>query len=209
MPETATNTAEDFIGLDELYIAEVTSDDERGYVVGVPERFAPAASMSKETAAEQVNTYYDNGVYRTLSSEDADTLTLGVPALTLAMLAKITGKTIDPITGAFIDSGEPVAKNFAFFARAQLSDYTYRYFVWHKVSFAVPNEEVTTKGESVEPTGQELTMTAVRTQFKYDIGGQKKGVKRIIADERDGKVDFTKWYTQVPVPGNIPAIAQE
>lgn len=204
MPGAATATAEDFIGLDELYIAEVTADGDEGYVVGKPEKFAPVASLSKETAAEQVNSYYDNGVYRTISSEDADTLTLGVPALPLDMLAKVTGKTIDATTGALLDSGEPVTKYFALFARGLLSDFTHRYFVWQKVSFAVPNEDLTTKGESVEPAGQELTITAVRTQFKYDIGGKKQGIKRIIADERDGKINFSKWYTAVPVPGNIP-----
>lgn len=203
-PAATTASAEDFIGLDELYFAEVTSDGAEGYVVGTPEPFAPAGALSKSTASEAVNSYYDNGVYRTMTSEDADELTLTVPALPLDKLAKITGKTIDTTTGALLDTGTPVTKYFAFFARALLSDYTHRYYVWHKASFAVPPEEINTTGESIEPSGQELTMTAVKTLYKYDVGGKKDGIKRIIADERDGKIDFEQWYTAVPVPGNIP-----
>lgn len=208
MPGATKKTAEDFIGIDQLYYAPITTDDESGCTFGTPAPFAPIASLTKTTTSETVNSYYDNNVYRTITSESQDEYTITVPALDLATLAEITGKTIDASTGALLDSGEPESIYFALMFRAQLSDYTYRYYVVHKCSFAIPDEEITGKGESVEPTGQELTVTSVRTTFAYDIGGKKRGIKRIIADERDGKVDFSKWYTSVPVPNAIPTILE-
>ena len=204
MPGATKKTAEDFIGIDQLYYAVITKDDSSGCTYGDPAPFAPVASLSKTTTSETVNSYYDNGIYRTLASESQDEYTINTPALDLATLAEITGKVIDETTSALLDSGEPETKYFALLFRAQLSDYTYRYYCISKCSFAVPDEEITGKGESIEPTGQELTVTSVPTIFKYSIGGTSKGIKRIIADERDGKVDVSKWYDAVPVPGAIP-----
>lgn len=206
MPGATKQTAEDFIGIDMLYYAKITADTDEGLTYDTPKPFAPVAELSKTTTAETVNSYYDNGIYRTLSSESQDEYTINTPALDLATLAEITGKNIDAATSAFLDSGEPETVYFALLFRAQLSDYTYRYYAINKCSFAVPDETITGKGESIEPQGQELTVTSVRSQFKYEIGGQQKGIKRIIADERDGKVDFTKWFTAVPVPNAIPTV---
>lgn len=205
MAET-TKTAEDYIGIDMLYYAAVTKDDTEGYTVDTPKPFAPVAELSKATTAEQVNSYYDNGIYRTLSNESQDEYTIKTPALSLDVLADITGKVIDETTGALLDSGEPETKYFALLYRAQLSDYTYRFFAINKCSFKVPDETIVGKGESIEPNGQELTVTSIRTAFKYDQGGAMKGIKRIVADERDGKVDVSKWFEAVPVPGNIPTV---
>lgn len=200
-------TAEEFIGLDKLWIAQVTADDEDAYTVGEPEYFAPTAQLTKTTSAEVKNSYYDNGVYRVLTNEDSDELKILTPALDLATLAKITGKVIDTDSLALLDSGEPETVYFALMARALMSDYTYRYFCWHKVSFKVPDEDIATKKDSIDNKGQELTATAVRTIHQYSIGGKMKGIKRIVADERDGKIDASKWYEAVPLPGNMPLLA--
>ena len=199
-------TAEDFIGLDKLYIAKITADDEKGLTYDKPQWFAPAGQLTKSTSTDTKKTYYDNGTYRVLSSEDSDELKLVVPVLDLATQALITGKTIDPATNALIDSGEPETVYFALMARAQMSDYSYRYYCWHKVSFAVPDEDISTRGESIDPSNMELTATAIKTQYQYSIGGKTSGVKRIVVDERDGKVDVSKWYDKVPVPNSIPVI---
>lgn len=204
MAENNKQTAEDFINLDELYYAEVLTDDETGCTFATPERFLPTAQLTKTTTANTTPTYYDGCVYRTINDEASDELKIVTPGIPLDILAKITGKVIDTASGAFLDSGEPETKSFALFARAEMSDNTHRYYVWHKVSFKVPDEDIVTRKETVEPKGQELTATAVRTTFKYDQGGVMKGIKRIIVDERDGKVDFDTWYDSVPVPGAIP-----
>lgn len=205
---TTRQTAEDYIGVDELYIAPLTTDDEKGATWGTPHKFAPVAELSKSTSSDTAKSYYDNSAYRVIASEDSDEIKLTVPALDLETLAEILGKTIDTDTKAFIDSGEPETKYFALYARGQLSDNTYRYFVWHKVSFAVPDDTLNTKEDKITTNGQELTATAIRTQAKFSVGASNTGIKRIIADARDGKVDFAKWYTAVPVPGSIPTVSE-
>lgn len=206
MPEATKQTSEDFIGLDKLYIAKLVSDDESGCTYGTPEPFAPVAQLTKTTSSETLKTYYDNAPYRAITSEDSDELGLTVPALDLATLAMITGKTIDATSKALIDSGDPQTAYFAILARAQMSDMSYRYYCFNKVSFAIPDETIDTKGETITNNGQVLTGTAIRTIFKYSIGDTTSGVKRIVVDERDGLVDVSQWYDAVPVPGNIPLI---
>lgn len=201
------NTSEDYIGLDMIYIAEVTADDSSAYTASTPIYFAPAAALSKNTNGNATPTYYDNGVYRVLTSETTDELVVNVPALDLETLAMITNKTIDATSKALIDTGATSAKYFALMARALMSDYTYRYFCWQKGSFAIPPENINTIGEGVEPQGQEVTFTAIKTRHEFTVGSASTGVKRIIADARDNTVNVANWFSAVVTPANIPLIS--
>ena len=96
----------DFRGTDELYVAAVTKDNNEvgeGYVTGTVFKLAPTANISKTTENASATKFYDNAPAFTINAQGADTLTIEVPALSLANLAAITGKSYDAATGAMSD----------------------------------------------------------------------------------------------------------
>lgn len=200
----------EFRGCDNLVIAEVMADDASSdYTTGAVTRLAPVAEIAKTVESSSETHYYDNTGMIIIQSEGSDEITLTVPALPLATLAMITGKNIDPTTGAFID-GPAVERYFAIGYRLRLTDGTYRY-VWRlKGSFAIPDETSATENDGTDTNNQELTFTGVKTITEFDNGGGP-GVsgraKAIVIDERDGKCDLTTFFTTVQTPDTIAALA--
>lgn len=196
----ADNKTVEFRGCDNLVIAEVIADDrENAYTAGEVARLAPVAEIAKTVENSSETHYYDNVGMIIIRSEGSDEVTLTVPALPLATLAKITGKQVDPTTGAFID-GESVEKYFAIGYRLRLTDGTYRY-VWRlKGSFSIPDETSATENDGTDTNNQELTFTGVKTVTKFENGGSAKAV---VVDERDGLCDVSDWFDAVITPDTL------
>lgn len=196
---------DEFRGTDELYIAEVLVDDNEtgtghGYVTGTVEKLAPVAEISKSVATASETKYYDNVAAFTINAEGSDTITLNIPALDLATLAKITGKGYDSTRGAFLD-GEGTSPNYALGYRLGLTDGTYRYVWRYKGSFAVPNETSQTKNAGTDSQGQQLTYTGVSTIHKFmnatDAQGNPMPQKALVVDERDDKAVLSTFFDAV------------
>ena len=152
-----SNKTVEFRGCDNLVIAEVIADDlTNTYAVGEVEPLAPVASIAKTVENSSETHYYDNVGMIIIRSEGSDEITLTVPALLLKTVAKVTGKSIDPATGAFID-GESVERYYAIGYRLRLTDGTYRY-VWRlKGSFNIPDETSDTENDGTDTNNQQLT----------------------------------------------------
>lgn len=194
----------EFRGCDNLVYAEVIADDLNSiYAVDTVKPLAPVAEISKTVENSSETHYYDNVGMIIIRSEGSDEVTLTVPALPLATLAELTGKQVDPTTGAFID-GEAVEKYFAIGYRLRLTDGTYRY-VWRlKGSFSIPDETSATENDGTDTNNQELTYTGVKTVTKFNTGGRAKAV---VVDERDGLCDVTTWFDSVQTPDTVGSLA--
>lgn len=199
-----SNKTVEFRGCDNLVIAEVIADDlTNTYTVGEVEPLAPVAEIAKTVENSSETHYYDNTGMIIIRSEGSDEITLTVPALPLKTVAKVTGKTIDPATGAFID-GESVERHYAIGYRLRLTDGTYRY-VWRlKGSFNIPDETSATENDGTDTNNQQLTYTGVKTVTRFSDGKRAKG---IIIDERDGLADVSEFFDKVQTPDTLPELA--
>lgn len=200
----------EFRGCDNLVIAEVTADDRTtDYTTGPVQILAPVAEIAKTVESSSETHYYDNTGIIIIQSEGSDEVTLTVPALPLDILALVTGKTVDPTTGAFID-GPAVERYFAIGYRLRLTDGTYRY-VWRlKGSFAIPDETSATENDGTDTNNQQLVFTGVKTITEFENGGGpgvKGRAKAIVIDERDGKCDLTTFFSTVQTPDTIGNLA--
>lgn len=212
MPDitTVNDKVVEFRGVDNLVIAEVTKDSlTEDYTTGAVQMLAPVAEISKTVESSSETHYYDNVGALVIRSEGSDEVTLTVPALSLPMLAYITGKHIDDVTGAFID-GESVERYFAIGYRLKLTDGTYRY-VWRlKGAFSIPDETSSTENNGTDTNNQQLTYTGLQTLSKFDNAGGT-GVagraKSVVIDERDGKCDLTTFFSTVQTPDTIGNLA--
>ena len=198
-----TNTAVEFRGCDNLVIAEVTADTAAAFTTGAVTLLAPVAEVAKTVETSAETHYYDNVGMITIRAEGSDEVTLTVPVLPLSVLGQITGKTIDPTTGAFID-GAPVEKYFTIGYRLKLTDNSFRY-VWRlKGTFGFPDENSQTESDAINTNNQELTFTGVQTIHEFTNGGRCRAV---VIDERDGKCNLDTFFDTVQTPDTIAALA--
>jgi phi13 family phage major tail protein len=196
------------VGLDRLYIAEVTADSSSAYTAGTPEYLAPAAEASLEPSTSFDTQYADDQAYDVSSSEGETKISLTVTGIPLETLAKITGRVFDETTGRMYDNGG-VAPYFALSFRSLKSNGKYIYYQFLKGKFDMPKEETATKAEKAEPKTLQLTYTAIRTTYQFDLGDINDSVKRVVGDEDTTNFSGTSWFTTVQVPGvaSVSALA--
>ena len=198
----------EFRGCDNVVVAEVTKDDSTGYTVGNIIPLAPVAEVSKTTENSSETHYYDNVGAIVIRTEGSDEVTLTTPALELGQLATITGKSVDPETGAYVDD-EGVEKYYALGYRLKLTDGTYRY-VWRlKGAFSnIPDETSTTESDSVDTNNQSVVFTGNKTLYSFQAGNIKGRAKAVVIDERDGLADVSGFFSQVITPDNVASLAK-
>lgn len=198
----------EFRGCDNVVVAEVTKDDSTGYTVGNIIPLAPVAEVSKTTENSSETHYYDNVGAIVIRTEGSDEVTLTTPALELGQLATITGKSVDPATGAYVDD-EGVEKYYALGYRLKLTDGTYRY-VWRlKGAFSnIPDETSTTESDSVDTNNQSVVYTGNKTLYSFEAGNIKGRAKAVVIDERDGLADVSGFFSQVITPDNVASLAK-
>lgn len=198
----------EFRGCDNVVVAEVTKDDSTGYTVGNIISLAPVAEVSKTTENSSETHFYDNVGAIIIRAEGSDEITLTTPALELGQLATITGKSVDPTTGAYVDD-EGVEKYYALGYRLKLTDGTYRY-VWRlKGAFSnIPDETSTTESDSVDTNNQSVVYTGNKTLYSFEAGNIKGRAKAVVIDERDGFADVSGFFSQVVTPDNVASLAK-
>lgn len=192
----------------DIVIAEVTKDDLDGYTASADvEQLIPAGTINIATTSDTVETYFDNTVFATVGSESATTVTIEGAALKPTMIAKITNKTVDPTTGAIIDSGEYKEKYFALGARIQMLDGTEALVWFLKGTFSTPDETGRTKDDGTDADGTTLTYNAVKTRFMFD---REEPTKRVIADTTVTAVKAQQdFFKQVVTPANLATILEK
>ncbi len=190
------------VGVDQLYIAEVTKDDATGYTAGTPEYLAPAAELTQEPASNTETQYADNQAFDSMTAVGETAIRAVITNLPAEMYAKLTGQVFDATTGRIYER-EGTPSYFALGFRALKSNGKYRYYWFQKVKFAVPAEDAATKTDTPEFKTRELQVTALKTVYKFDLGAENDSVKRVWGDEDTLNFSATGWFTQVQVPGVV------
>jgi len=136
------------IGLDRLYYAKITENEngEETYDTPVPLAKAITAELSVELA--EATLYADDGAAEVVKEFQSGTLTLGVADIGVDAAGVLTGATLDDnkvLISASEDGGAPVAIGF----RAKKANGKYRYFWLYRVKFGIPATNLQTKGDSI------------------------------------------------------------
>jgi len=188
------------VGVDMVYIAEVTQDDAAGYVAGTPEWLAPVAELTAEPSTNTETQYADNQAYDVMSSVGPTAINVNVTDLPAEIQAKLTGSKFDSTTGRVYEN-EGVAPYFAFGFRTLKSNGAYRYYWYPKCQFSVPKDEASTKKDTPEFKNKVLVLTALKTIFKFTVAsGVTDGVKRVWGDTDTDSFSATNWFAAVQTP---------
>lgn len=187
------------IGLDRLYYAKITENEngEETYATPVPLAKAITAELSVELA--EATLYADDGAAEVVKEFQSGTLTLGVADIGVDAAEVLTGATLDDnkvLISTSEDGGAPVAIGF----RAKKANGKYRYFWLYRVKFGIPATNLKTKGDSITFSTPTIEGTVMRRN-KPD--GQGKHPWKAEVSEDDPGVSpetITGWYTEVYEP---------
>lgn len=187
------------IGLDSLYYAKITEDENGIEIYATPKVLAKA--MTAELSVELIEAilYADDGASEVVKEFKSGVLTLGIDDIGSLVAQDLTGCKIDSnnvVVSRSEDGGSPVAIGF----RAKKANSKYRYFWLYRVIFSVPATSLATKGDSITFSSPTIEGTVFR---RNKLDGENKHPWKAEVTEGDNGVapsTITGWFTSVYEP---------
>ena len=195
------------IGLDKLYYAKITEDENGNETYETPVQLAKAMTADLSVELAEATLYADDGASEIVKEFKNGTLSLGVDDVGAAVASDLTGATIDAngvVVSASEDGGAPVAVGF----RAKKSNGKYKYYWLYRVKFGVPATNLATKGDSITFSTPTIEGTILR---RNKVDGQNKHPWKAEVTEGDAAVDadvITNWYSEVYEPSYTTEAAE-
>ena len=191
------------IGLDSLYYAKITEDQNGIETYGTPKVLAKA--MSAELSVELIEAilYADDGASEVVKEFKSGSLSLGIDDIGAQVAQDLTGCKIDSnnvVISRSEDGGSPVAIGF----RAKKANGKYRYFWLYRVIFSVPTTSLATKGDSITFSSPTIEGTVFR---RNKLDGENKHPWKAEVTEGDSGVattTITNWFASVYEPDFTP-----
>lgn len=187
------------IGLDKLFYAKITEDENGNETYAKPVSLAKAIQADLSIELAEATLYADDGAAEVVKEFKSGTLSLGIDDLGAAVASDLTGATVDKngvIIATAEDGGTPVAVGF----RAKKANGKYRYFWLYRVKFGIPATNLQTKGDSISFSTPTIEGTVMRRN-KPDAYGKHPWKAEVT--EGDSGVAVTtveNWYQSVYEP---------
>ena len=191
------------IGLDRLYYANITEDENGIESYGTPNVLAKA--MTAELSVELIEAilYADDGASEVVKEFKSGALTLGIDDIGSLVAQDLTGCKIDSnnvVVSRSEDGGKPVAIGF----RAKKSNGKYRYFWLYRVIFSVPTTSLATKGDSITFSSPTIEGTVFRRN-KLDAESKHPWKAEVTEGDTGVALDTTtNWFSAVYEPDFTP-----
>ena len=195
------------IGLDKLYYAKITEDENGNETYATPVQLAKAMNADLSVELAEATLYADDGAAEIVKEFKNGTLSLGVDDVGASVASDLTGATIDAngvVVSTSEDGGDPVAVGF----RAKKSNGKYKYYWLYRVKFGIPATNLTTKGESIEFSTPTIEGTILRRN-KLDASGKHPWKAEVTEGDSAVTADtITNWYKEVYEPSYTTAAAE-
>lgn len=195
------------IGLDKLYYAKITEDENGNETYASPVQMAKAMTADLSVELAEATLYADDGASEIVKEFKSGTLSLGVDDIGASVASDLTGATIDAngvVVSTSEDGGEPVAVGF----RAKKSNGKYKYYWLYRVKFGIPATNLATKGDSITFSTPTIEGTILR---RNKVDGQNKHPWKAEVTEGDSAVAadiITNWYKEVYEPSYATEAAE-
>lgn len=195
------------IGLDKLFYAKITEDENGNETYASPVQMAKAMTADLSVELAEATLYADDGASEIVKEFKNGTLSLGVDDIGASVASDLTGATIDAngvVVSASEDGGEPVAVGF----RAKKSNGKYKYYWLYRVKFGIPATNLATKGDSITFSTPTIEGTILR---RNKVDGKGKHPWKAEVTEGDAAVTseiITNWYTEVYEPSYATEAAE-
>lgn len=187
------------IGLDKLYYAKITEDEQGNESYAAPVQLAKAISADLSVELAEATLYADDGAAEIVKEFKSGTLSLGVDDLGGSVASDLTGSTIDNngvVISTAEDGGTPVAVGF----RAKKANGKYRYFWLYRIKFGIPATALATKGDSITFNTPTIEGTIMRRN-KVDSKGKHPWKAEVTeGDATVTAATISNWYKEVYEP---------
>lgn len=187
------------IGLDKLYYATITDDENGEEIYGTPTQLAKAISAELSVELAEATLYADDGATEIVKEFKNGTISLGVDDIGSTTAAALTGVTVDKnnvVVSNSEDGGDPVAVGF----RAKKSNGKYKYYWLYRVKFGIPATNLATKGDSITFSTPTIEGTVLRRN-KPDTSGKHPWKAEVTEGDKDVPASvISGWYTEVYEP---------
>lgn len=187
------------IGLDKLYYATITDDENGEEIYGTPTQLAKAISAELSVELAEATLYADDGAAEIVKEFKNGTISLGVDDIGSTTAAALTGVTVDKnnvVVSNSEDGGNPVAVGF----RAKKSNGKYKYYWLYRVKFGIPATNLATKGDSITFSTPTIEGTVLRRN-KSDTSGKHPWKAEVTEGDKDVPASvISGWYTEVYEP---------
>lgn len=187
------------IGLDKLYYATITDDENGEEIYGTPTQLAKAISAELSVELAEATLYADDGAAEIVKEFKNGTISLGVDDIGSTTAAALTGVTVDKnnvVVSSSEDGGNPVAVGF----RAKKSNGKYKYYWLYRVKFGIPATNLATKGDSITFSTPTIEGTVLRRN-KPDTSGKHPWKAEVTEGDKDVPASvISGWYTEVYEP---------
>jgi phi13 family phage major tail protein len=187
------------IGLDKLYYATITDDENGEEIYGTPTQLAKAISAELSVELAEVTLYADDGAAEIVKEFKNGTISLGVDDIGSTTAAALTGVTVDKnnvMVSNSEDGGDPVAVGF----RAKKSNGKYKYYWLYRVKFGIPATNLATKGDSITFSTPTIEGTVLRRN-KPDTSGKHPWKAEVTEGDKDVPASvISSWYAEVYEP---------
>ena len=187
------------IGLDKLYYATITDDENGEEIYGTPTQLAKAISAELSVELAEATLYADDGAAEIVKEFKNGTISLGVDDIGSTTAATLTGVTVDKnnvVVSNSEDGGDPVAVGF----RAKKSNGKYKYYWLYRVKFGIPATNLATKGDSITFSTPTIEGTVLRRN-KPDTSGKHPWKAEVTEGDKDVPASIiSSWYTEVYEP---------
>ena len=187
------------IGLDKLYYATITDDENGEEIYGIPTQLAKAISAELSVELAEATLYADDGAAEIVKEFKNGTISLGVDDIGSTTAAALTGVTVDKnnvVVSNSEDGGDPVAVGF----RAKKSNGKYKYYWLYRVKFGIPATNLATKGDSITFSTPTIEGTVLRRN-KPDTSGKHPWKAEVTEGDKDVPTSvISGWYTEVYEP---------
>ena len=187
------------IGLDKLFYAKITEDDNGDETYATPMQMAKAMSADLSVELAEATLYADDGAAEIVKEFKSGTLSLGVDDIGAAVASDLTGANIDAngvVISTSEDGGDPVAVGF----RAKKANGKYKYYWLYRVKFGIPATNLATKGDSITFSTPTIEGTILR---RNKLDGRGKHPWKAEVTEGDATVGadtIANWYKEVYEP---------
>jgi len=192
------------IGLDKLFYAKITEDENGNETYGSPVQLAKAMTADLSVELAEATLYADDGAAEIVKEFKSGTLSLGVDDLGAIVASDLTGSTIDAngvVIATAEDGGEPVAIGF----RAKKSNGRYKYFWLYRVKFGIPATALATKGDSITFSTPTIEGTIMRRNKPDGLGKHPWKAEATEGDAAVTTETISNWYETVYEPSYAEA----
>ncbi len=187
------------VGMDKLYYAKITEDDDGLETYGVPIPLAKAIKGDLSIELAEAVLYADDGAAYVLKDFKTGKLSLGVDDIGVTAAQDLTGAVVDDngvLISASESEGQPVAVGF----RAAKPDGRYRYFWLYRVKFGFPATNLQTKGDSIAFQTPTIEGTVMRRDKTDSMGKHPWKAEVTQGDQGVSEDIISNWYAQVYEP---------